>query len=114
MKFEIKTITPAMSHEEKVYEYSLRVAYYSKASKLEKEKAKDFNCLDLDINNEVSGGFNGGGKTLCFQNEHKEPCKNCNVNADHYIEYLSLARKKATASRQLTVELKSKIEEYEI
>ena len=69
MKFEIKTITPAMSHEEKVYEYSLRVAYYSKASKLEKEKAKDFNCLDLDINNEVLN--------KCPTNRESNPGKGC-------------------------------------
>lgn len=113
MKFEINAIKPAMTHEEKVYEYSRRIAYYLHQAKLEREKSKIFNCADLDVNERVVGGFYDGEPTGCLKNDWKPSCEACNKSAIHYGKYREHTRKKATAIRQLSKELSSETNKYE-
>jgi hypothetical protein len=114
MKFEIKAIKPTMSHEEKVYEYSRRIAFYLYHAKLEREQSKVFDCADLDVNKKVVGGFYDGEPTGCLKNEWKPVCEACNKAAIHYDKYREHTRKKATAIRQLSKELSMVISKYEV
>lgn len=104
MTFKIKPIKPAMSHEEKVYEYARRISHYSVLASAEKAQSKIFNCHNLDRN---QGLFNE--RCGCFKNglaDTHEPCQPCLNSHDHYLGYRDAVNKKAAALRQLNREMK--------
>lgn len=115
MTFKINPIKPAMSHEEKVYEYARRISNYSLLASEERRLSKVFKCENILRNLDISGKSCG-----CFSNEimfseargnadrHKEPCKPCKpcIKANvHYSRYRDAKSKQGAAMRQLNKEM---------
>lgn len=104
MTFKINPIKPAMSHEEKVYEYARRISYYSLLAADERKLSKVFRCentaRNMEIFNEPCGCFKHGA------DEYHKPCKPCIYSHEHYILYRDAVNKKAAALRQLNKEMK--------
>lgn len=104
MTFEINPIKPAMSHEEKVYEYARRISHYSILASSEKSKSKVFNCQNISRNlilfSEACGCFKHGAADV------HEPCKPCLDSHSHYLHYRDAVNKKAAALRQLNKEMR--------
>lgn len=110
--FQINKIKPAMSHEEKVYEYARRISFYGRMASHFRQQSKVFNCQHLDVNKKVVGGFYDGDPTGCLKNEDKEPCEPCKKAAIAYGYFRSNTNKKAAAFRQLNSEM-SRVQELE-
>ena len=117
MTFTIKQIKPAMSHEEKVYEYARRLSHYSIASAKFKKLSKVFNCSMLDVNHKLCGERVGCSRrdnlltmeqrrigNYSFQSDI-EKCESCEIASHQYFEFRALKAKQATALRQLNKEM---------
>jgi hypothetical protein len=111
MKFEIKPIKPKMSHEEKVYEYARRIAYYSKEASTQRDLSKVFKCHNLIRNLEITGKSCGCYSRDIHFSETKfnggdtEKCKPCTKAHVHYLAFREAKSKQGAAMRQLAKEM---------
>lgn len=114
MKFKINPIKPAMTHEEKVYEYARRIAHYSKEASSQRDSSKVFKCKNLLRNQSITGKACG-----CYSNDitysesratigmgSLEPCEPCIKAHVHYLAFREAKAKQGAAMRQLASEMK--------
>lgn len=117
MEFEIKPIKPAMSHEDKVYEYARRISHYSKLASSERSLSKNFSCSMTRENFEITGIECGCSKreSVMVALEHSmgnfhyihtiEKCKGCSDASAHYDAFRDAKSKQGAAMRQLNKEM---------
>lgn len=112
MEFEIKPIKPAMSHEEKVYEYARRLSHYSLLASEERRLSKVFKCenilRNLDISGKSCGCFSNDimfSEAKCKADICTEPCEPCVKANVHYSRYRDAKSKQGAAMRQLNKEM---------
>lgn len=117
MTFKINPIKPAMSHEEKVYEYARRLSHYSTESAKFKKLSKLFNCSMLDANHQICGERAGCSRRdnllVIAQNKignygfqsMMPKCQSCEEASVNYLTFRNSKAKQATALRQLNKEM---------
>lgn len=109
MKFKINNVTPSMTKDERLLEYSRRISFYHLMMTDERKLSKVFTCTNLKRNSIDNGGEEVG----CLKRPDLEPCQGCSNASRHYINYRDYNKRKATATRQLNKTLLSENIKYD-